>query len=97
MSKVLFVLRRKEDYNDKTDYSIGLSTGLYNSASFVNNMLNDNGIDSNIEVVLDNNCIDRVITLHKPDYCIIEALLSHSNIIINNKVSFFKCGILFIT
>ena len=74
MSKVLFVLRRKEDYNDKTDYSIGLSTGLYNSASFVNNMLNDNGIDSNIEVVLDNNCIDRVITLHKPDYCIIEAL-----------------------
>jgi len=32
------------------------------------------GVDSQVEVVTDNNDIDRVVTLHKPTYVIIEAL-----------------------
>jgi hypothetical protein len=74
MSKVLFILKRREDFNAKVHSHIGLSTGLYNSASFVNNMLVDMGIKSNLEVAIDNNCIDRLVTQHKPTHCIIEAL-----------------------
>jgi len=74
MSKVLFILKRRDDYSATLHSHIGLSTGLYNSASFVNGMLNELGIDSELEVAIDNNCIDRLVTKHRPDYCIIEAL-----------------------
>ena len=74
MSKVLFILKRREDYNSKVHSHIGLSTGLYNSASFMNNMLVDQGIDSVLEVAIDNNCIDRLVNKHKPTHVIIEAL-----------------------
>jgi hypothetical protein len=40
----------------------------------MNDMLNDRGIDSALEVAIDNNCIDRLVNKHKPDYVIIEAL-----------------------
>jgi hypothetical protein len=53
---------------------MGMSTGLYNSASFMNDMLNDAGISSSISVVIDNNCINREVTKHKPTHVIIEAL-----------------------
>ena len=74
MSNVLFILKRREDYQAELHSHIGLSTGLYNSASFVNDMLNDLGIDSELELAIDNNCIDSLVTKHRPDYCIIEAL-----------------------
>ena len=74
MSRVLFILKRREDFNAVTHNHVGLSTGLYNSAKFMDDMLTDNGIDSNLEVAIDNNCIDRLVTKHKPDYVIIEAL-----------------------
>jgi hypothetical protein len=74
MPKILFILKRRDNYNPLTDVKIGMTTGLYNSASFVNKMLNEMEINSIMEVVTDNNCIDRVVTQHKPDYCIIEAL-----------------------
>jgi len=74
MSKVLFLLKRREDYNAETHSHIGLSTGLYNSASFMNQMLQDLGIESNLEVVVDNNCIDREVNKYKPTHVIIEAL-----------------------
>jgi hypothetical protein len=75
-NKLLFILKHREDYNtDKYSSSIGLSTGLYNSASFVSNHLKDKlNIDSDIEVVIDNNDIDRVVTQYKPTHVIIEAL-----------------------
>jgi hypothetical protein len=72
--KVLFILKRREDYNGEIHSPKGLSTGLYNSASFVDDMLRDLGIESNLEVAIDNNCIDRLVTLHKPTHVIIEAL-----------------------
>ena len=74
MAKILFVLKRREDYNATLHSNIGLSTGLYNSASFMNNMLLEHGIDSKMSVVTDNNCIDREVTAHKPTHVIIEAL-----------------------
>lgn len=72
--KILFILKRKHNYNGITDSPIGMSTGLYNSASFMNDMLNDSGIESHITVVIDNNSIDREVTIHKPTHVIIEAL-----------------------
>ena len=74
MSKVLFILKRREDFNPAQSTKLGLSTGLYNSASFVSNMLNEIGIESKIEVVIDNNGIDRVVHQYKPTHVIIEAL-----------------------
>ena len=61
MSKVLFILKRREDYNATTHSHIGLSTGLYNSASFMDTMLNDRGIESVLEVAIDNNHIENLM------------------------------------
>ena len=72
--KILFILKRRDDYHAEKHSHIGLSTGLYNSASFMNQMLVDNGFDSKLVVVIDNNCIDREVTKHKPTHVIIEAL-----------------------
>lgn len=72
--KVLFILKRREDFNPVKHNSKGLSTGLFNSASFVNDMLNNLGIQSKLEVAIDNNCIDRLVTEFRPTHVIIEAL-----------------------
>ena len=74
MKKVLFILKRREDFNPVKHSPRGLSTGLFNSASFVDQMLNDMGVESAMEVAIDNNCIDRLVTKHKPTHVIIEAL-----------------------
>jgi hypothetical protein len=74
-NRVLFILKRREDYALDVSYSKnGLSTGLLNSATFVNDMLNKDGIESKIVVVIDNNDIDREVTKYKPTHVIIEAL-----------------------
>lgn len=72
--KILFILKRREDYNAEKHSAKGLSTGLFNSANFMNEMLNDMGIESQIEVAVDNNCIDRLVNNYKPTVVIIEAL-----------------------
>lgn len=74
MKKVLFILKRKENFNATVDTHIGVTTGLYNSASFMDQMLKDAGIESNMEIAIDNNCIDRLVTKHRPTHVIIEAL-----------------------
>jgi len=74
MKKILFILKRREDFNAKKHSHVGLSTGLYNSATFVKDMLNESEIESHLEVVIDNNDIDRVVTKHRPTHVIIEAL-----------------------
>lgn len=65
--KVLFVIKKKID-------SYGQSYGLNNSAKFVVQALDLVGINSEIEFVVDGNDINRVVTLHKPEVVIIEAL-----------------------
>lgn len=72
--KILFILKRREDYDPEKHTVNGLSTGLFNSASFMVDMLNKSGVDARIEVAIDNNCIDRLVTKHKPTHVIIEAL-----------------------
>jgi hypothetical protein len=75
MKKVLFILKRRDDYSvAKHSSHVGLSTGLYNSANFMNEMLKARGVASELEVAIDNNCIDRLVTKHKPTHVIIEAL-----------------------
>ena len=39
------------DYNPLLHSNVKMSTGLYNSASFMNEMLNDNQIESKIEEI----------------------------------------------
>jgi len=73
-SRVLFLLKRREDYNAKIHNTNGLSTGLYNSAKFIDTMLNYFNIVSNISVVIDGNDVDREVTLYKPTHVVIEAL-----------------------
>lgn len=73
-NKILFCLKRREDYNGILHSSIGVSTGLYNSATLVSNMLNTNGIESKVVVLTDNNDIDREVTQYNPTVVIIEAL-----------------------
>lgn len=73
-TKVLFILKRRQDYNAEKHSANGLSTGLFNSASFMVDMLNDNGIEAHLEIAIDNNCIDRLVTKHRPTHVIIEAI-----------------------
>lgn len=74
MSKILFVLKRREDFNATVHNHLGLSTGLFNSASFVSDMLTEHDIETNLVVVKDNNCIDREVTQYRPTHVVIEAL-----------------------
>jgi hypothetical protein len=73
-SNVLFILKRRPDFNPIKHSPKGMSTGLFNSANFMNLMLNDIGIKSNIEVAVDNNDIDKMVKLYRPTHVIIEAL-----------------------
>ena len=69
--KVLFILKKRQ--SSHTGYA-SVSSGLLNSARFVSDMLNKNGIESNLVEVKDNNCIDREVTKYRPTHVIIEAL-----------------------
>lgn len=70
-NKVLFILKKRQ--TSHTGY-VSVSSGLLNSAKFVSDMLNKNGIESHLVEVNDNNCIDREVTKFKPTHVIIEAL-----------------------
>jgi hypothetical protein len=72
--KILFLLKRRHDYNSEEHTNLNISTGLYNSAHFMHEMLIDEGLESNIAVVVDNNSIDKEVTKYKPTHVIIEAL-----------------------
>lgn len=77
MLKILFILKKRsqgvswgESYSC---YGNKKSSGLNNSASFINEMLLQNGIESKLVEVVDNNQIDRETFLFKPNIVIIEA------------------------
>lgn len=71
---ILFILKRREDFDPEKHSPLGLSTGLFNSATFMKDMLVNAGVDAHLEVAIDNNCIDRLVTKHRPTHVIIEAL-----------------------
>jgi len=86
LPKVLFILKHREhygasgywneeEYGDAVlSYSSTLSSGLLNSARFIVEMLNDNGVEARLVEVLDNNYIDREVAAFRPDIVFIEAL-----------------------
>jgi hypothetical protein len=71
-TKTLFILKKRELYHESV-YST-VNSGLYNSATFVNNMLNNNDINSVLVEVFDNNGIDKEVKKYNPEIVIIEAL-----------------------
>lgn len=70
--KILFVLKKRRIYD--LPYEESFSSGLYNSAQFVCDMLNQNGINSKLVQVNDNNDIDKEVHNYRPTVVIIEAL-----------------------
>ena len=72
--KILFILKRRYDYDKELHYSMNLSTGLYNSAMLVSDMLTNLKIENKIAVVTDNNSIDKEVKSYNPTHVIIEAL-----------------------
>lgn len=80
--RVLFVLKYRDNpwgpYDDDPSacgtVKKGLSSGLLNSATFIRDMLEVNGIEAKLVQVQDNNYIDREVTQFKPTHVIIEAL-----------------------
>jgi len=74
-SRILFILKRRLDFDStKHGHHNTLSTGLYNSVSFVNQMMQDAGFESHLVVAVDNNQIDREVKQFKPTHVVIEAL-----------------------
>jgi len=69
--KVLFIL--KERHTSHSNF-MTISSGLFNSANFVVDMLNKNGIEAHLVEVKDNNQIDKEVKKYKPTHVIIEAL-----------------------
>lgn len=72
--RFLFILKRRPDFNPEKHTAKGLSTGLFNSATFMEEMLQTNGIEAGLEVARDNNDIDRMVHQYKPSHVILEAL-----------------------
>ncbi len=66
--KILFITSdRVKDY-------YGITSGLFNSASFVVSYLREKGMNAKLVSVTDSNSIDRVVTGFDPDIVVIEAL-----------------------
>lgn len=72
-TRVLFILKKKKIY-DTVENTKTIHSGLYNSASFVSQMLNESGIKSYCSQVIDANEIDREVSKLRPKCVIIEAL-----------------------
>lgn len=71
--KVLFICKKRKS-SGPGPYAHLVSSGLLNSANFVNEMLVNNGVESKIVEVIDNNGIDKEVHDFKPTHVIIEAL-----------------------
>jgi hypothetical protein len=70
--KLLFICKAKNNYGNTT--AATLSTGLYNSALQVVDLLNAQGYDTTLVSVIDNNDIDREVSAVRPDVVVIEAI-----------------------
>jgi hypothetical protein len=73
--RILFVLKNRDNpYScDPTNYTGHLSSGLFNSARFVVEMLAANGYEVKLVHCIDNNYIHREIVAFKADVVVIEA------------------------
>ena len=67
--RILFIIKERNVYGSKTK-----AYGLYNSCQFVANKLKEYGVETKVVQVVDNNSIDREVSLFKPTHCFIEAI-----------------------
>ena len=78
MSDILFILKKRNNYQEwpesYTEQGGYFSSGLYNSVKFLVDVLKKVNIDAELVEVIDNNGIDRAVTLNKPKVVIVEAL-----------------------
>lgn len=74
MPRILFVLKRRENFDPVKHNKISLQCGLYNSIYYVHNMLLSQNIESQLSICIDNNCINGYIFNFKPTHVIVEAL-----------------------
>ena len=74
MPRILFVLKRRQDYDPIKHSEISKQCGLFNSIDYVHNMLLSQGYDSQLSICIDNNCINGYVYKFKPTHVIIEAL-----------------------
>lgn len=73
MAVILFIIKKKLEIDEMGNKKL-IQTGLYNSSNYLNEILNMMDIKSVVDYAIDNNCIDRIVTKHKPTHVIIEAL-----------------------
>ena len=71
--RILFICKKNEIYGNALTYS-RRSAGLYNSTRFITESLTRRGVEAKIVEVIDNNDIDREVSLFNPDKVVIEAL-----------------------
>ncbi len=68
--RILFIIKKRLSYG-----SYGVSFGLVNSAKFVADHLDRlSGVEAKVVEVLDNNAINREVSLYKPTHVIVEAI-----------------------
>lgn len=76
--RVLFILKRRQNYDEQDKgvqhHAKSLVTGMYNSVSFISDMLNKEGIKSEVVIVIDNNSIDREVTRFKATDVFVEGM-----------------------
>ena len=77
--KVLFVLKQRQNYDEQKEkvvqhFAKSMVTGMFNSVTFISNMLNEVGIVSKVVIVIDNSSIDREVSLFKPTDVFIEGM-----------------------
>jgi hypothetical protein len=76
VARIQFILKNRDNQYgcDPQSGSPYLSSGLYNSARLVAEMLRCTlGFETRLDHAIDNNAIDRLVTQYKPDICVIEA------------------------
>ena len=72
--RVLFVLKKRDSSWGQTNPYSYNSSGLLNSAKFVNDMLIHREFESKLVEVIDSNFIDREVFQYNPDIVILEAI-----------------------
>ena len=72
--KVLFILKRREDYSTDIPYFcyMQVATGMFNSANFVSDALIAAGIESKVMLADDANRIDSIVRAEAPTHVFIE-------------------------
>jgi hypothetical protein len=72
----LFILKRREDYGADPSFgnSYQIATGMWNSAMFMVQELNRRGLVTDIDMVIDGNGIDAVVTTGNPKIVVLEGI-----------------------